>query len=149
MESVILDIFFILLFDDMDSVRREIYVRKAWGSPVKKLGEPQSSNLYKNAWERKTPNAGDPKITRRRRKGRAPCHARVSLCLFVKRQKKQKVPEEMILQTLWKRETVIPWRYSDTCTITIARKTAGCKFQLDRNLIDNCRIIDYNKVTKK
>ena len=25
---------------------------------------------------------------------------RVSLCLFIKRQKKQKVPEEMILQTL-------------------------------------------------
>ena len=33
-------------------------------------------------------------------RGEALAMSRMPLCLFVKRQKKQKVPEEMILQTL-------------------------------------------------
>ena len=69
-------------------------------SPLDTLRVP-SANLYKSAKERKTPNACDLKITKLRRKGRVPlAMSRMSLCLFVKGQKKQKVPEEMILQTL-------------------------------------------------
>ena len=53
-----------------------------------------------SVYEKTSPHF-DPQITKLRRKGRVPlAMSRMSLCLFVKGQKKQKVPEEMILQTL-------------------------------------------------
>ena len=84
----------------MDSVRRDICTeslrlpgKKSWGS--------RKAPIYIKA--RESGKLRTPVIQRSRDGGGGgtPLAMRcISLCLFVKRQKKQKVPEEMILQTL-------------------------------------------------